>query len=962
MSTYNGKSYQTPRNIRIKEGLIKFDATHTANPFGDEAYGLYVDASTAKLMFRSLTTTYTLDGGGGGGTPSWDAIYNGDKTLTVSGTTFTIDGTHATNNVLTLTSTGAGSGHVLQITNVGTGYDINGTSDTWSFSKTGDGICNTMTMAGDAGSNSLTLTAGDVVFSDGSLAITDADNAATFTVTNNTATTASVIVLAGSGVFTGNTTSSFMTLTASGLTTGTVLYIPVAGLTTGKGINLIGTTALTTGIMLNIESGTTGTSLTGAGRMLYVNHTGTGTSTGTLSEFASAATDETVILKVTASGALALGTALAISGSSITTGKGLTINDLDALTDGYGIHVKSTATAISSTGRLLLVEHATSTTTTSGVIAEIKTAATDETILMKLTTAAMVTGIALNIVGTTGMTSGSLIRATSSTAGAVATNGIYSFKSTGAFTSTSNCGLVDIGATATTAGTVVHITSSAAGQTATSLLYVEASGFTTGYTGDVATFKSSSTTGDSSVVAISAANTTDGTGLKVTSACTTTNGKAIEVIAEGLTTGTGILFAHTTSVIADGGSMLRLSDSGVATGGATNGTMLDIQSTGSVAGTLVKIVSNVASQTSTCLLDVVAAGYTTGYTGSVVKITGVSTTGASNVLLVTGANTTAGNTVKIDAAAITTGTGLLVTSAGVIVTTGELVSLVANGATTCTGVLRASATSLTDGWVAEFTGGGANFSASGGMLNLQMGAATVGTGINITTSGVYTGTTGLLDINAASATTGTIVDISAAGLTEGVALKITLAEATLTSGDYIQCYDGAAVDFKVEKYGATTIAGNAVGTAALTITAGDLVLGSGTILYRDKTEVVTAANVITAAESGSVYFLNSATEFASTLPAPAAGLTFTFIVSAAPSGASYTITTDSSANIIVGNSASAEDAAGSCDFEITGCDTISFVDGKAVKGDWVKVWCDGTNWYATGIASVQDAITYTTAS
>jgi hypothetical protein len=111
-----------------------------------------------------------------------------------------------------------------------------------------------------------------------------------------------------------------------------------------------------------------------------------------------------------------------------------------------------------------------------------------------------------------------------------------------------------------------------------------------------------------------------------------------------------------------------------------------------------------------------------------------------------------------------------------------------------------------------------------------------------------------------------------------------------------------------------------------------------------------------------VFFLNSATEFVSTLPAPALGLHFRFIVKAAPSGASYTIVTDSSANIIKGQFASSADAGGSMDSETSGGDTISFVDGQALAGDWVEVWCDGTFWYATGVAADEDAITITTAS
>lgn len=127
-------------------------------------------------------------------------------------------------------------------------------------------------------------------------------------------------------------------------------------------------------------------------------------------------------------------------------------------------------------------------------------------------------------------------------------------------------------------------------------------------------------------------------------------------------------------------------------------------------------------------------------------------------------------------------------------------------------------------------------------------------------------------------------------------------------------------------------------------------------------EVVTAANVITAAESGTTYFLNSATEFASTLPAPALGLRFTFIVSAAPSGASYTVVTASSANIILGQVVSSQDAGGSADSETSGGDTLSFVDSKAVVGDYAIFISDGTNWFVRAGCKVFDAITITTAS
>lgn len=141
----------------------------------------------------------------------------------------------------------------------------------------------------------------------------------------------------------------------------------------------------------------------------------------------------------------------------------------------------------------------------------------------------------------------------------------------------------------------------------------------------------------------------------------------------------------------------------------------------------------------------------------------------------------------------------------------------------------------------------------------------------------------------------------------------------------------------------------------------DNVTGNGVMNYPP--EVVTATNVITADESGKTFFLSSATEFVSTLPAPSLGLRFTFVVKAAPSGASYTIVTTSSANIIKGQVYTSDvNSTLDADFEATGGDTISFVDSKAIAGDRVDLICDGTNWFAYGFCSVFDAITITTAS
>ena len=127
------------------------------------------------------------------------------------------------------------------------------------------------------------------------------------------------------------------------------------------------------------------------------------------------------------------------------------------------------------------------------------------------------------------------------------------------------------------------------------------------------------------------------------------------------------------------------------------------------------------------------------------------------------------------------------------------------------------------------------------------------------------------------------------------------------------------------------------------------------------TEDVTATNVITAGESGTTFFLNSATEFVSTLPAPAAGLEYKFFVKAAPSGADYTIVTTSSNNLLIGGfTAQTEDDTGG--YHAAG-DTITFsASGGCVVGDWCHVISDGTSWYVSGSSKVNTGMTITQAS
>lgn len=127
-------------------------------------------------------------------------------------------------------------------------------------------------------------------------------------------------------------------------------------------------------------------------------------------------------------------------------------------------------------------------------------------------------------------------------------------------------------------------------------------------------------------------------------------------------------------------------------------------------------------------------------------------------------------------------------------------------------------------------------------------------------------------------------------------------------------------------------------------------------------KILTATYTVPQEENGAIYYLNATTEFVTTLPAPFLGAEYTFIVKGAPSGASYTVVTGASANIIKGLQLTAEVTAVVAADSGTVDDTITFVDGQAVAGDWCRVISDGTSWFATAASKVVAGITFTQAS
>lgn len=126
-----------------------------------------------------------------------------------------------------------------------------------------------------------------------------------------------------------------------------------------------------------------------------------------------------------------------------------------------------------------------------------------------------------------------------------------------------------------------------------------------------------------------------------------------------------------------------------------------------------------------------------------------------------------------------------------------------------------------------------------------------------------------------------------------------------------------------------------------------------------KSQLLIEAKTLQSGDCGSTIFLTSATEFATTLPTPIAGCKFDFVIRSAPSGASYTVVTDASANILIGGINELEvDTADDGPYDNNG-DTITFVDGVSVVGDFVKMQSDGASWYISGQSNADGGITVT---
>jgi hypothetical protein len=112
----------------------------------------------------------------------------------------------------------------------------------------------------------------------------------------------------------------------------------------------------------------------------------------------------------------------------------------------------------------------------------------------------------------------------------------------------------------------------------------------------------------------------------------------------------------------------------------------------------------------------------------------------------------------------------------------------------------------------------------------------------------------------------------------------------------------------------------------------------------------TAATTLTAAQSGSLVVLSQAAGYAVTLPSPAAGLNYRFVVQALFGTTDWVIT--SAAADMYGTVMEAGVLQA-----VAGATTINLELGADTIGDYIDVYSDGTYWYVAGSTAQAASVT-----
>lgn len=605
-----------------------------------------------------------LNNGTGDVTIPTSGIVQGGTTATRC--TFAVGGTTG-DGFLIATST-ITSGDVLAIDHTSSatlngGYLLNLLVDSTSVFNVGEsGIT---TIVGVAGSNVFTVSAGDLVVSDGSLLITDADDANSFAVVNNTATTVSVISLDGSGAFTGNTTAAWMTLAPSGLTTGTALYIATAAATTlSKAVDI--TSSHTTGKGITITC--TGV-MTGVGKALEIiadsaTTAGASAGEGIISVSADALTTgvclrvESLSNEVFTSGVLgkfdhsASGTTVAAVSTAGLLQATSSITELGTSTQAFDVanfsrtSIHGTAGTLTASGSVLKLDRVSTQTvatlTDTVVVLEVNAGVTSTGDGIFLNNDA-VAGIALNIDAEN--TTGDIINIACAPlttafvvdipdADGLTTGGIINAVSNSLDTGTRNLIFVHNNHASATDTVVLSLRQDSTDHT----LFIDHDGIT----GSALAIDAETTTGVS--VDLSCAVLTTGKVIDISDLDAITTGKVIHIDATGITHTDGIL-VHIDSagtVMTSTGRLLLVDHTGATT---SSGIVAEIASAGNDETVILRVTAS-AALAAGVVLDLVGGSVTTG---TILDMSGLNTlsTGSAIVVNSNSADTGTRNLVNI---------------------------------------------------------------------------------------------------------------------------------------------------------------------------------------------------------------------------------------------------------------------------------------------------------------------------
>lgn len=989
-------------DIRQKRGSdlagIRFNDNRDA-PTSSSDMVLYRRAGG--LKFWNGTTEYDLLLSVAGSVGDLNAVYEGGKTITLDeGAIVVNDATTGALNMLELNKTGAGSGNMIDvdITAAFTGSVLN------------------LDMGSGIGATGITIDAETGARTGSDILVTDDSTGAHSVIDINKSGSGATKALDYVETYSGSS-ASFVVSATMGNTNGldtTVLYVsrgtgartaPVIdiedGSTGSADIIDIDLTGVYTGDVFDFASSAAATgnvfflNMDNAVAMTALHVEGSGVRTQPFVEFNTDCTGSASYVAFVITGATWSGHVFEVSLDAATTGDVLNV-DMNAAVGGRFLFLDGgaatrTANMIAVTndgdGNVDVAEITDSNTgsghvfdiNTSGIgsgnVIDITYSAADTGNALNVVMADNVAGAALNITGA-GARTDSIIEVATSETGSV--DGIIRVDASGVFTgyvmtlttsAAATAGAIlhldlDAGvayraiqidhagartvadilvtfdgtAGAGAGGTLMDVNVSMTGAGANPLIDIDVSGVYTGNiiditfsaaaTGDAVVLDMTSALAASAIVLVGAGARTDDL-IKIDDS-STGNSHIFDINITGVYTGNIIDITFSASA--------ATSDAiSVVMGTAVAGSAIVLTGTGSRTDDLIKIDDD--STGNSQIFDINISGI---YTGNVLDIVYSVAAATGDAIHVDMGTNLAGNAIQIDAAGTRTAPLINIVNTGADGGTDDHVILISQ-----TGVLNSDVINIT------YSAG----ASDGNAIFLAMGTNVAGSAIQVTSAG--TGTSGegcILDVThtGALAAGANLVDITSNGAHSSTSHIVSIASTgSPTAGSYCLYINASGADGEAIKVDA----GAVVFDETLTVTGATSL---STVLFKDLTEVVTETNTILAAESGSVFFLNSATEFDSALPAPAAGLHFTFICTAAPSGANYTITTNSAANIIKGTVHSS--TGGDADSETSGADTINFVSGSAVAGDTVIVWCDGTNWFAKAFCDADGGITITTAA